>query len=888
MARGYEPFDMSKRKMFSAVLAVFLLFCLFSPPRAVADDEMALCVVDWVVPILEKPDGLYEVDEDGYLGGEDILGVVVYGNHILARPTEASAETWLEILDPDGGDMLGYIERSGVEPLPAYERFEPRQFLVVRDDPVLLLQPGKDDGRYRLSKFDFALLKGEIVFAFGRCIVDKAEWLLLGFSTSVEESDTDGGIGMRYAWAKAADLTPLSDYAPDYAKNDPAWIPARLRNARTPFYRDGEYLTPDPFAILSGDVRERLRKKGFRIDPAPIILEHLTVDDLSDLYAATGPYVTDFVTTDACLHVYHLLFSQMLQDAERGYLTPTLRRGLERALAALDEIEPTKNAKASYDTARDMLAIPLALLTSDMKNDRLKLSARAQTEMKKILAMAGRGESAITGTTEDYTQYRPRGHYVGVPELERYFVAVSFLGNAGLELLSGESFSAENVRTAAFVSWALDAAGAAWDAYEAPIDFLVGTADDGSIRVYREIVRAHVGSGDVASRLADDAVIEGIASDIRTRIAGPRIRDRETGIISKEEEARTRTAEFRISGKRFTFDAYALNQLTSPRVGSDDDPRNLPEGTDVMAVLGSRAAASVAEKNFEVLHYRENLERLKGEIGPYLDVDGTAYSRWLAVLRASFGDSGSKQVFYRAPGWQWKKLMTASASWAELKHDTVLYAKQGGAEMGGGGEWIAGDFAPPTPRGYVEPDPQTFAALADMTNRILQCLDPILEEWDEIERHREKFERFGALCASAERIAGMEVRDEPMTLSDYDEIKYIARAFTDDLLMLYGNYYEDPEKLRMALVSDVATDFVSELALHVASGTPRQLLVFVNDRSGGPRVARGYVYSYYEFARPLSEGRMTDQEWREIAYDPARTEELSKLHPAWYGNLYED
>ena len=44
---------------------------------------------------------------------------------------------------------------------------------------------------------------------------------------------------------------------------------------------------------------------------------------------------------------------------------------------------------------------------------------------------------------------------------------------------------------------------------------------------------------------------------------------------------------------------------------------------------------------------------------------------------------------------------------AELKHDTILYAEQSGAEMGDpGDDWEAGPFAQPFARGYVEPERQ--------------------------------------------------------------------------------------------------------------------------------------------------------------------------------------
>ena len=90
----------------------------------------------------------------------------------------------------------------------------------------------------------------------------------------------------------------------------------------------------------------------------------------------------------------------------------------------------------------------------------------------------------------------------------------------------------------------------------------------------------------------------------------------------------------------------------------------------------------------------------------------------------------------------------------------------------------------------------------------------------------------------------------------------------------------------MALVTDVATDALMGRVLHVATGTPRRLYVFVNDKWGGPRVTIGYTYSSYEFISSLSEGRVTDEEWRELVYDRARQDELEKLTPSWSKDLF--
>src|SRR6185503_9894127 len=65
----------------------------------------------------------------------------------------------------------------------------------------------------------------------------------------------------------------------------------------------------------------------------------------------------------------------------------------------------------------------------------------------------------------------------------------------------------------------------------------------------------------------------------------------------------------------------------------------------------------------------------------------------------------------QSTAWQDKQLNTALGSWAELKHDTLLYAKQPYGGLGGGGDGPR----PPDPvlaLNYVEPVPEVYARLA--------------------------------------------------------------------------------------------------------------------------------------------------------------------------------
>ena len=90
------------------------------------------------------------------------------------------------------------------------------------------------------------------------------------------------------------------------------------------------------------------------------------------------------------------------------------------------------------------------------------------------------------------------------------------------------------------------------------------------------------------------------------------------------------------------------------------------------------------------------------------------YAGWLHTLRPLLNVKGEGYpMFMQNEEWLKKDLECFAGSYAELKHDTVLYAKQVYAEMGGGGT-----IEEPDDRGYVEPEPlvyERFAALASQT-----------------------------------------------------------------------------------------------------------------------------------------------------------------------------
>jgi hypothetical protein len=853
-------------------------FFVLSFGRSVSAGEM-YCVTDEILPVTDSPGLEYKIT-DGHIDDiESISGIVVYGNHIELKK---ASNGWMELLSPEDGKSLGYVEEKGVKTLPAYSPKENQYFMATLDAPALFLTPGDD---LKLSSWGYELAMGEVIPCVGELRDDSGTlWRLFSFDTDYETGDS--GVGARYAWGRDGDFISLADYKPDNSKIKTSLVPSKMRYNMY----DGSVNARVDFLNISGDVRNAVASSGFYTDPKPLIKDYIMVDDMAELYTATGEFEVDFITADMLFHSFHLIFENMLKKYEISYLMPALSRSLNRAISDLDALKPAFDGEnmSVFETARGILSVARAL---NEGNSREGLSERALRETSRILSARDVDDSLVTGAKMDYTAFRPRGHYTMTPEYERYFRAMSWLGSAELALFEQEKNPIlENIAASMLISLILDAQGEDWKSFREPLDFLIGSPNAGDSGVYSRIARGRGVTPDMPGvrKLLDEHVLRDIASDIASSVKGPMMQSVPGG-DAEGDDFSSRAPVFRVLGKRFTYDAYIMNMLTSPRVGTDEHPRNLPGGADVTASLGSGAALELAAKNDGYRNYSENLTKLRGEAKKYLAEDYTVYSKWLASIAAFFESSGSDQFFYNHPSWQWKKLATGSASWAELKHDTILYAEQSGAEMGGGGDWFAGKFAPPLPRGYVEPDPQMFGALYDACLSVLRFIDKfniesLDSDWDESGRMtcRSQFETLSGILAKMRDIAEKEAKGLPLAPDDYSEIKRTARSFNESLLLPGGIALSGSGKeLRMALVADVATDFIDHRVLEAATGTPRRIYVFVNDSSGGARLTRGYVYSYYEFERSLDDERMTDEEWREMVYDPERSEELEKYRAPW-------
>jgi len=127
--------------------------------------------------------------------------------------------------------------------------------------------------------------------------------------------------------------------------------------------------------------------------------------------------------------------------------------------------------------------------------------------------------------------------------------------------------------------------------------------------------------------------------------------------------------------------------------------------------------------------------------------------------------------------------------------------------------------------------------------------------------------RLDSLLSFLVDISERELDGETLTTEDYERIKYyggeleaITLAAADQEGEGMASYFEENEQA--ALVADVATDPNGQV-LEEAIGRVFEIYVAVPDGMGGTHIAKGGVFSYYEFPWPMDD-RLTDESWREM------------------------
>ena len=608
------------------------------------------------------------------------------------------------------------------------------------------------------------------------------------------------------------------------------------------------------FYITPG-MQEKLVQNGF-------VVTDSAGNEFFDIYE-TNRYamIPNFITVDSLMHTYHLCFDHLLEDVERQYLLEKLRElGVRMAAGSRAQYEALSGSEWEEAAKRNMVffSVGAKLLDDSFLADGAVGTAVSE-ELSKIERAEGIELSAVTGKEEDYSQYRPRGHYEGDEMLERYFKAMMWYGR-----IHFEQKQEELDRSALLITKALaDDADALrlWKRIYAVTSFFAGTSDDAGVCEYAPVMEAVYGREFAVGELAGK---EQEFADFHERTAALRAPAVNSQPIWDGEE--NQIPGFRFMGQRFSVDAAVMQKLIYSDVGENGagQKRMLPDVLDVPAALGSDMALRLLEDAgaADFAGYSENMENLRAVFSEENDAlwPSSLYSGWLNTLRPLLLPKGEGYpVFMQNEEWVKKDLECFAGSYTELKHDTVLYSKQVMAEMGGGWD------EEPDDRGYVQPEPlvyERFAALAEQTAEGLSRFG-MFSGAAQLD-----LERLKTMSEQLLTISNKELTQEALTKEEYEFIRsyggYLEHFWYNMAREESGadeETYIDSAEYPAAVVVDIATD-PNGTVLEAATGQPAMIYVVV-EVDGKLKLARGSVFSFYQFPWPLND-RLTDTKWRQM------------------------
>lgn len=564
--------------------------------------------------------------------------------------------------------------------------------------------------------------------------------------------------------------------------------------------------------------------------------------------------IPNFVTVDSMMHTYHLYFSYLMKNIEKGYLADALGElSSGMALASAEQYDTLKGTEWETAAARNVafFTVGARLLGADV-SEYDYAEDTVSRELEAINGAAGIADCMITGKQEDYSQYAPRGYYEGDEQLEQYFKAMMWYGR--IHFLQEEE---DLDRSALLISLALTEDSRnyeLWESIYAVTSFFAGASDDSGVCEYDPLIKEAYGKdvsvGDLAGNSeAFDAFHKKTAGLVPPQINSLPIRDGENNVIPG----------FRFMGQRFTIDAAIMQKLIYQNVAeaASGNKRMLPDVLDVPAALGSDTALQILTEQGDTGYakYSENMEELRENLSGSNRTlwSASLYANWLHTLRPLLGEKGEGYpIFMQNEEWRKKDLECFAGSFTELKHDTVLYTKQVMAEMGGGME------EEPDDRGYVEPEPlvySRFHRLAVLTAEGLKKYN-MLDSADE-----ENLLRLAEMAEKLQTISDKELQDEVLTDEEYEFIKGYGGNLEHFWIeaVKKDSGVEGTQEMPAAVVVDIATDPNGQV-LEIATGLPCSIYVVVKV-DGKIKIARGSVYSFYQFPWDLND-RLTDSKWR--------------------------
>jgi hypothetical protein len=607
-----------------------------------------------------------------------------------------------------------------------------------------------------------------------------------------------------------------------------------------------------------------------------------------------------FISTDAILHALHMSYDEILKSVEVRMLIPKL----EELITKLQEQQAYLHSKYSSnpEMMRKLYDLDIYLAVASKllgKNSSGYYSGITNSEVNKIMDYIKSEkpveDSLFSSTTRilDYSQFKVRGHYTDpyYPQLATYFKTMMWLGRTEIYLLAPRALdpapTEEDIQRQTIdvllINEAIESGNLAflWKEIDDVIKFFVGESDNVTLPNLKSLIQA-VNIND-ASDLLDESILKTFQDTLKTKaFAFQRILSQIIMTGFNSPDSIIPASSFLLLGQRFIIDSYVTSQVVFDKIVFENDriKRMLPSTLDVLYTLGNDASAQLLIPELDRYHYSTNLAALRYLIDGYDNDfwDVSLYNLWLNSIRKLNPpkDRTNLPQFMQTAGWWQEKMNTQLSSWAQLRHDNLLYAKQS----------YSGGIVCSYPFSYVEPVPEFYEAVKQFCIRGKEFLKnyPVYTDY--------YFENCAAIMDTLSSIAKKELSDQQFSEAEKSFLRrmlYDSHICGDNFDGWYTQLFyfqeEDISLLKEDLViADVHTAPTDEFGnmvgwvLHAGTG-PINLGVFIAETPDNQSVAFvGPVLSYYEHVT-TNFNRLSDEEWKTM-YNVAPS-----MRPDWV-NLY--
>lgn len=623
-----------------------------------------------------------------------------------------------------------------------------------------------------------------------------------------------------------------------------------------------------------------------------------------------------FVSTDAILHVFHISYDRILTDMEVGLLEDRLTELLWNLRNSMNQLHNNYGSNPEMITMlQDVdvyVTVPLLLLEENVQPYYPENNVMIDSILNWIDNEQGGISSTIFSSTcrvMDWSQFKPRGHYVYNPStqinLEGYFRAMMWLGRIELYLIAPSSHPVQcsnqkfqDIQRQAIDAFLIDElfdianAKPIYEEMENILKFFVGESDNVTLDNLDYLKQAI--SLNSPTELLDSLKMVEFQDTLKNQAFAYQL------ILSQIlfsnpmiPDTILPASAFMMFGQRFVIDSYVTGSVVYDRIKYFGVKicRLFPSTLDVLFSIGNSASAQLLIDELNVFHYSTNLAALRYLIDHYDQNfwESSIYNYWLNSIRKLNPpeDRSTFPEFMKTAAFWQQKMNTQLASWTELRHDNLLYAKQS----------YTGGTVCSYPYSFVEPFPEFYSTLNDYSNEALNYFtslnfpDPAIKN-----KIIYYFGRCKGITDTLKIICEKELAGIPFNSGEQAFLAGMIYQTGQSGVSLDGWYpnlfYDDVfrgewgyEGLMESdhIVADIHTTPTNcsggsiGAISHVGTGNIN-LGVFITENHLGELTAFvGPVMSYYEY-RTTNFLRLTDDEWE-------NTYLQSALRPEWV-NIY--